>query len=265
MSGPRSAASSGMVATKPAFPAFKPVRSPHINKLHFNIPIIIMYRFILPSLLLAATSLHAAVLQMLPSPMAQGGMIHVNVSFNEDTNVLTAVPESGTPVLKPLTMWNPGDSFNPASPWYTTLDPSQSGGVFNSQFGLVLYNSDPLPSGSRILVSMLSASSGLGVYRWRNTDPQLFDGIMGTGGSSTAWDWSSAAHSMFHPMFVMPSGSSGGVSATLEFSLVDGLGTPLPGISSVQANLSFSAVPEPSGLALALVGACLCLRRKRTI
>lgn len=233
----------------------------HRNK-HFSR--IIMYPNTIISFLLAGASCaSAAVLNILPTPMEQGGMIHINVAYNEITEVLTAAPEAGTPILQPLTLWKPGDSFAPTSPWYTTLDPSQSGGLFNSQFGLVLFDSDPLPVGSHIEVRVVSATAGLDVYRWRNTSTQLFDGIMGTGGSAAAWDWSIVSHGMFHPMFVLPGGTSGPASATLELALVDGAGDPLPGTSSVQTSLSFTAVPEPSMVPLSIVAGLLVLQRRR--
>lgn len=221
------------------------------------------HQFIISFLLAGASCSMAAVLTALPTPMEQGGMIHINVAYNEITEVLTAVPEAGTPILQPLTRWNPGDDFAPTSPWYTTLDPSQSGDLFNSQFGLVLFDSDPLPAGSHIEVRMVAATSGLKVYRWRNTSPQLFDGIMGTGGSTAAWNWADVSHGMFHPMFVLPSGSSGPASVSLELALVDSLGDALPGISPVSTSLSFTAVPEPSMVPLSMVAGLLVLQCRR--
>jgi hypothetical protein len=227
--------------------------------------ILIMYKFLYSLFFVAASPVYAAVLTMLPTPMEQGGMIHINVAYNEITEVLTAVPASGTPVLQPLTSWKPGDQFDPASPWYTTLDPLQSGYLFNSQFGLVLSGSDPFPIGSRMFVTMISATPGLEVYRTRNTVPQLFDGIMGTNASSASWDWSTVAHGMFHPMFVLPSGFSGPATATLEFVLVDGVGVPLPGVAPVQAVIGVTAVPEPATMSLFAVAAVLGLVRRRQI
>jgi hypothetical protein len=224
---------------------------------------LIMYKFIYSLFFVAASPVYAAVLTMLPTPMEQGGMIHINVAYNEITEVLTAVPASGTPVLQPLTSWKPSDQFDPASPWYTTLDPSQSGYLFNSQFGLVLSGSDPFPIGSRMFVTMVSATPGLEVYRTRNTATQLFDGIMGTNASSASWDWSTVAHGMFHPMFVLPSGFSGPATATLEFVLVDGVGDPLPGVAPVQAVIGVTAVPEPATMSLFAVAAVLGLVRRR--
>jgi hypothetical protein len=227
----------------------------------------IMYNFIIPTLFISVTSsAFAVVLTTLPSPMTQGsGMIHIDIAYDEDTGILSSGVNAGTPNIKPLTEWKPGDTFDPASPWYTTLDPTQAAGMFNSQFGLVMYNSDPLPLGSKIMVNLVSATAGLETYLWKNTVTQAFQGIMGTNGSAVSWDWSSVAHGMFHPMFVLPSGSSGSASAILGLTLVDSLNAPLPG-GSTQATLNFQAIPEPSSLLLVGAGtAMLAFRRSKPL
>lgn len=204
----------------------------------------------------------AAVLATLPSPVEQGGMIHVNVSLNG--SVLGVQLDPGTPALKPLAAWKPGDRFDAASPWYSTLDPDQMAGLFNSRFGFVLDGeSDLLPEGSRIQVAVVVATPGLETYRWRNNAPQLFEPILGTGGSGTSWNWGSVNHGMMHPMFVMPAGSSGTASATLSFTLADSSGMPLLGYDPAITTLDFTIVPEPAGVSL-LVSACgLFLFRRR--
>ena len=209
-----------------------------------------------------ASSAGATVLSSLPSPMAQGGMIHLNIALNGSS--LTADPEPGTPVIKPLSMWSPGNTLNPASPWYSTLDPEQAAGLFNSQFGLVLFNSDPLPVGSKIMVSVVSATPGLQTYQSRSNEPQLFNAILGTAGSPAEWDWSTMAHGMFHPTFVMSAGSVGTASATLAFTLTNSSGTALPGYTGTQATLNFNVIPEPSTAFLSALSGAFLLRRKRS-
>jgi hypothetical protein len=217
------------------------------------------------SILLSAVPATAAVLSTLPTPMDQGGMIHINVSL-QGANIV-ALPESGTPVVQPLSAWKPGDTLDAVSPWYSTLDPTQGAGLFNSRFGLLIDAgaTDPLPSGSKIMVAWVSGTAGLQTYRWRNSPtPQLFDGIMGTGGSATSWDWSTVSHGMMHPLFVMPAGSSGDAAATLSFTLVDSSNVPLAGYNPTQATLNFSVIPEPSTLALSAGAAFLLVRRRRS-
>ena len=224
-----------------------------------------MYPYLASFLLLAAAPAFATVLSNLPTPMEQGGMIHINVAYDETTDSLSVDIEPGTPILKPLSSWKPGDSFEPASPWYATLDPSQAAGMFNSQFGLVMFESDPLPDGTSLYVNLVSGSPGLEVFRYRNNAPQLFDAIMGTDGSDASWNWGTVAHGMFHPMFVMPSGSSGTANATLGFTLVDSGGVAVPGVNSVQAAVTFNVIPEPSSVWLVLGGTCVLFRRRKTV
>ena len=204
--------------------------------------------------------LGATVLTTLPSPVDQGGMIHINVALNGST--LTAVPEAGTPDLKPLSSWKPGDTLDPLSPWYATLDPAQAAGLFNSRFGLVLFESDPLPADTKIMVSWIAGTPGLEAFRWRNSAPQLFDPILGTGGSAVSWDWSTVSHGMMHPVFVMPAGSSGAANVTLAFTLTDSAGTPVPGYSAAQTTVGFNVIPEPSAALLSVIGGVMLLSRR---
>ena len=222
-----------------------------------------MHKILVSSFLMTASPVFAVVLTALPSPMQQGGMIHINVAYNETTGLLSAIPEAGTPEIKPLSAWSSGNTFDSVSPWYATLDPSQAAGMFNSQFGLVVAGSDTFPSGSKIMVGLVSSTPGLEVYQWKNTDPQAFNGMLGTDGSVASWDWSTVMHGMMHPMFVMPAGSSGSASATLSFTLSDRAGNPLSGYAPAQATLNFNVVPEPSALLLSGSAGLLALRRRR--
>lgn len=211
-------------------------------------------------LALASAPVGATVLTNLPTPMDQGGMIHINVALSGA--ILSAAPEAGVPVLKPLSAWKPGDSLDPVSPWYATLDPAQAAGLFNSQFGFVLFESDPLPAGSKIMIELVSGTPGLEVFRWRNTAPQLFDPILGTDGSAASWDWGTVSHGMMHPMFVMPAGSNGAAGATFSFTLTDSAGAPLPGYTPAQATVPFSVIPEPSAAMFSILGGMLLFRRR---
>ena len=213
-------------------------------------------------LTLATAPLYATILVNLPTPIDQGGMIHINVALKGTT--LSAAPEAGTPVLQPLSAWKAGHSLDPASPWYATLDPAQAAGLFNSQFGFVLFESDTLPADSKIMIALVSGTPGLEVFRWRNTAPQLFDPILGTDGSAASWDWSTVSHGMMHPVLVLPGGSSGAASATFALTLTDSAGTPLAGYTAAQATVPFSVVPEPSVAILSMFGAVLTFGRRVT-
>lgn len=223
-----------------------------------------MFKITTISFLTAALPVSATVLTTLPTPMNQGGMIHINVALNG--SAMEVLVDPGTPVIMPLSAWMPGDTLDLASPWYATLDPSQSAGLFNSQFGLVMSgDSDLLPANSTIIVGWVSGTAGLEAFRWRNSPaPQLFDGILGTEGSSTSWDWGTVNRGMMHPLFTLPAGSSGTASATLSFTLTDSSGMALPGYTATQTTLNFNVVPEPSAWVLAMVAGLLVLRRNRS-
>lgn len=217
------------------------------------------------SCLLLVTGGHAAVLTMLPTPMMQGGMLHANIWF--DGSTLHSYFDPGVPELKPLAVWSPGDTFDPASPWFSRLDPSTGAGAFNSQYGLLIDGSltDPLPLGSKILVSIVDATPALGIFRWRNTEPQIFDPILGTEGAPISWDWGALNHAMFHPMFVAGPGAGENPAATLRFELVDeSTGAPLTQYGDTQAVFQFQMIPEPSAALLALAGALVAIRRRRS-
>ncbi len=224
----------------------------------------IMFKITTVLFLTAALPVSATVLATLPSPMAQGGMIHINVALNG--SAMEVLVDSGTPVIKPLSAWMPGDTLDPASPWYSTLEPSEAAGLFNSQFGLVMSaDSDLLPADSTIIVGWVSGTAGLGAFRWRNSPaPQLFDAILGTEGTSTSWDWGTVNRGMMHPLFTMPAGSSGTASATLSFTLADSTGVALPGYPPTQTTLNFNVIPEPSAWVLSMFTGLLVLRRNRS-
>jgi hypothetical protein len=224
----------------------------------------IMFKISTFLFLTAAWPVSATVLTTLPSPMTQGGMIHINIALNG--SAMEVLVDSGTPVIKPLSAWMPGDTLDLASPWYATLDPSQSAGMFNSQFGFVMSgDSELLPADSTIIVGWVSGTAGLEAFRWRNTPaPQLFDPILGTNGTSTSWDWGTVNRGMMHPLFTMPAGSSGTASATLSFTLADSSGVALTGYTPAQTTLNFNVIPEPSAWVLSMFTGLLVLRRNRS-
>jgi len=207
---------------------------------------------------------HAAVLPVLPTPGEQGGMIHANVWF--DGSLLHSYFDAGIPELKPLVVWSPGDTFDPSSPWFAKLDPSTGAGAFNSQYGLLIDGSltDPLPGGSKIMVTYVAASTGIGIYRWRNNDPQLFEPILGTEGSPISWDWGALSHAMFHPMFVADPGTGPDPTVTLRFDLVDATTNEiLPQYGGTQAVFQFALIPEPGTALMSAFALLLVARRNR--
>ena len=205
---------------------------------------------------------------MTQSSPSGNGMSHIDVGWSDITSTLETHVAFQPVDLKPLSLWQPGNTFAPSSAWYSTLDPSQGAGLFNSQYGW-LADSGSLPEsllGSRFLVEVVpgSATAGMGFYRSSYTgDTQIFDPILGTGGSSSSFRWTG---SMLHPMIVMPAGASGVAAVTFRFTVTDGGYVPRDGIAPVDATVTFTAIPEPSTAVLALCGVGVgFVRRRRSL
>jgi hypothetical protein len=214
-----------------------------------------------------------AVLTQAPSPLTQtssagNGMSHVNVGWNETTSTLETHVDFQPVDLKPLSLWQPGNTFDPTSPWYSALDPSQGAGLFNSQYGW-LADSASLPAsllGSRFLVEVVPGSATAGVEIYRSSymgATQIFEPILGTNGSASSFQWTG---SMLHPMIVMPSGSSGAAAVTFRFTITDRNYVPRAEYTPVDAAVTFNAIPEPSMPILALAGfGVMLIRRRRPV
>jgi hypothetical protein len=210
-------------------------------------------------LLAVALPLSAADLTAIPTPMAQGGMIHVYVSFQDVlSNSFSVSTDRGVPELKPLSLWAPGDNFLPDDPWYDALSPSAQGRPFNSQYGFLIdsANSDFLPPGTSIGIRLLSATPGLEAYFYR-ASPKSFTEVFTPAHDYVLWNGN-----MWHPVFTAP--AAGNYEATFRFFLGDApagsvadfatTAEAVPGYSTADITLKFTSVPEPSTLALLLLG-----------
>ena len=232
--------------------------------------------------LAAVGGARAATLAALPSPMLQGGMIHLNIGFlDQPADSFSAHADAGVPVLKPLSEWSAGDTFDPSDPWFGRLDPSADGAYFNSQYGLVFdaAGSDSIPPGRSIGVRMTAISPGLEAYFYRGTaGSELFTPVFlsaGSAGDSVLW-----SGGMWHPVFVAdPAAAGGELSASFEFFLADAAPTTptttvdyatpaaaVPGRSVGALTISFAVVPEPANAAgiagLAMLAATASRRRR---
>ena len=78
----------------------------------------------------APTLLHADVLTSIPM---QGDMVMPMVSYDGDSGMMMVMMPMDVPQLTPLLVSNPGDSFDPAAPWFNALDPSVRRGVLQSE------------------------------------------------------------------------------------------------------------------------------------
>ncbi|MGE9295439.1 MAG: hypothetical protein ACQKBV_04040 [Puniceicoccales bacterium] len=222
--------------------------------------------------LLGSAQVSAAILEAIPTPVQQGGMIHTMVTFTDQpTGTFSIMQEPGIPVMQPLTAWSPGDTFDPADPWYTTLDPSQGDLPFNSQYGLMVNGgaSDPLPGGKSLGIRVTDIDAGLEGYFYSTAGAGTFDLVLGDVGDAVQW-----SGNMWHPVFVAD--GPGSYDVTLQFFIIDapfsGFVSPTsaladPNFAMGEVTLTLTAVPEPSTYALAVgfvcLGAVMLIRRKR--
>lgn len=172
----------------------------------------------------------------------QGEMVMPMLSYHANDARLHVMPDPTVPQLTPLLVSHPGDSFDPADPWFDALDPSRQGRSFSRRYGFVMASmTDPLPPGTQIWIRKLSGSPELAAYRYANTDPKLFQPIFGTEGVTNALYWNGM---MFHPVFTAPPGTNTS-TATFEAYLLDtGSGLEVPNSSTGPFVLDFTNVPD---------------------
>ena len=191
------------------------------------------------SLTVAAGSGRAATLTGVPM---QGGMVMPMVSYHSSDGKVHVMMPATVPQLTPLLVSNPGDSFDPADPWFGALDPSAQGRAFSRRYGFVMdANTDLLPAGTQIWIRKLSGSAGLSAYRYAETEPKALQPIFGTEGVTNALYWNGM---MFHPVFAAPPGTNS-YSATFEVYLLDTTtGQEVTGSSSGPLVFTWTDVPD---------------------
>jgi hypothetical protein len=191
----------------------------------------------------AACSLSAVGLAAtLTSVPMQGTMVMPMLAYHSSEGSLSVQIDPTIPELTPLLVSNPGDSFDPADPWYDYLDPSRQGLAFSRRYGFVMDTlTDPLPAGTALWIRKLSSSPGLGAYRYRSGASKQWTPIFGTEGVTNALQWDGT---MFHPAFTAPPGT-GTYTATFEAWLLDtASGLPVPGTSTGPFTFTWTVVPD---------------------
>ena len=183
-----------------------------------------MKKMIVRSLLVPAAAItvmcgtsaaHAAVLTAVPM---QGGMVMPMVSYSAAAGKMYVMMPPEIPQLTPLLVSHPGDSFDPADPWFDALDPSRQGASFSRRYGFVMdAMSDPLPAGTQMWIRKISGPADLKIYRYASSVPKAFAPIFGTDGATNALHWNGM---MFHPAVAAPPGSNS-YTATFEVFLLD--------------------------------------------
>lgn len=230
------------------------------------------------SLAALTAPLRSAVLTAVPGPDDQGGMVMPMVTLSGITLGLMFNPPAQAPRLAGLTYWSPGDAFDPSAAWFARLDSTGGAGdLFNNQYGFTFMGS--IPGGRSLGLRLVSTSSPqLRFWNYGNA-ANRFDEVFTSVGSQVLW-----TGSMWHNYVTLPVGAAPGTySATFEAFIANGTFTSgtgfvdySPGALSatvdsayapVQINYTWQVVPEPSSIALAVLGAAVlagrALRRRK--
>ncbi len=188
---------------------------------------------------LVTFSASAATLTTVPM---QGGMVMPMVSYQADSTKIQVMMPMVTPQLTPLLISNPADNFDPADPWFDSIDPSRQGAAFSLRYGFVMdANTDPLSAGLQIWIRKLSGSPELKAYRYKATAPKAWEPIFGTAGATNSMYWSGM---MFHPAFTAPLGTNN-LAATFEVYLLDTTtGLEVPNSSSGPLAFAWTNLPD---------------------
>jgi hypothetical protein len=196
------------------------------------------------SLVLAALAapLSAAVLTNVPM---QGSMLMPTVWYHADTDSVTVGLDDiiVTAQLTPLLVSHPGDSFDPADPWFDSLDPSQQGLAFSRRYGFVMHAmTDFLPFDRELWIRKISSTPGLSLYDYNDfVSPKSWNPVFGTDGASNACYWSGL---MWHVGVAAPPGTNP-YSAVFEIFVRDlSSGQEVPGSSSGPFVLDWTNVPD---------------------
>jgi hypothetical protein len=185
---------------------------------------------------------HAAILTAVPA-QGDGTMLMPLVAYHANTGNVTVDLSmiNETAQLSPLLVSDPNDSFDPADPWFDSLDPSQKGLAFNVQYGFTMDpNTDLLPGGQQLWIREITNSPNLGFYNYSAT-PKLWAPIFGTDGSTNATYWSGM---MWMLAATAPPGTNN-YSAAFEVYVANSTtGQEAPGSSSGPFVLNWTDVPD---------------------
>ena len=167
------------------------------------------------ALALASAEPLAATIMTVPM---QGGMVMPMIGYHAEHGHLHVMLDPTVPQLTSLLVSNPGDTFDPADPWFEALDPSRQGRAFSRRYGFVMdADTDPLPDNTAIWIRKISGSPELKAYRYLGNAPKTWEPIFGTDGASDSLLWNGM---MFHPAFTAPPGREP-LSATFQVYLAN--------------------------------------------
>lgn len=232
---------------------------------------------IITGVFFVASSSFAQIIQQLPTPMQQGGMVHAMVTFTDQaTGTFSVNLDPGIPEMRSLQNWSgfAANTFDPSDPWYSALDPSQENRLFSSRYGFMVdtSSSDLLPTGTSIGIRMTNRSTpGLNAYFYNSGTP-TFDPVFLSSASHDYVLWNG---NMWHTVFTAPNTASGSITADFEIFLADAVGagavdynttaSAVSGYDTVSTTFTFNAVPEPSSVILLLLGIGFLAQTRRHI
>ncbi len=193
-------------------------------------------------LLVCVGSLTVAGAATLTNIPMQGGMVMPKLSYNAISGRVSVAMTAVVPELTPLLVSHPQDRFDPADPWFGTLDPGADGLAFSRRYGFVMSgDTDLRPPNTQIWIRKLSGSPELLAYRHQTSEPKAFEPIFGTDGVTNAMYWNGM---MFHPVFAAPPGTNT-LSATFEAYLLDvSSGQEIADSSSGPFTLEWTNMPD---------------------
>ncbi|MEI7807017.1 MAG: hypothetical protein WCJ07_00880 [Verrucomicrobiota bacterium] len=162
-----------------------------------------------------AQDVSAAILTQIPPP---DSMAMPMVSYQASDGMIHVMMPGAVPQLTPLLVSNPGDSFDPADPWFNALDPSAQGASFSRHYGFMMdAMSDPLPANTQMWIRKLAGPADLKIYNYSSSVPKQLTPVFGTDGSTNAVYWKGM---MWHPVVAAPPGTNS-YTATFEVYLVN--------------------------------------------
>ena len=175
-------------------------------------------------LIMLATLIFPAQAQVvLETVPRQGGMLMPEVWYHTDTTNVTVdlsalYDVNGQPIiaqLTPLLVSDPGASFDPASPWYAYLDPSQQGLAFTRRYGYDMdVMTDYVPYNFQLWIRNLGSSPELSFFDYQDTEynptgsAPTWNPILGTAGTSNAVYWNQGMWHMAVTARPAPTGSA---------------------------------------------------------
>jgi len=190
----------------------------------------------------------------------QGGMLMPEVWYHADSDSVTVdlsafYDVNGYPIinqLTPLLVSDPGDYFDPASPWFDCLDPSQQGMAFSRRYGWDMdVMTDYVPDNRALWIRDLGSSPELEFYNYMDAeyDPDgsapTWDPMLGTAGTSNAIYWNEG---MWHMGVAAPpahAGTTNYYSGTFEVYVVNtDTGEEVTNSSSGPLVLKWTDIPD---------------------